>query len=324
MTATLLVISKGWMISRHQLKRKTKILQGLTTVMLCAIYGIIFTVEITERDPANTYNTYETTSARVLAVVRVLLLGWFVWCVKRSYHQEDRPRVRRFYVHFGALGAFWLGSLPVYGLIISALPSWYRLKTISALHFGTNAFTLFMLGTNMHVLIGLSVALTGPSPGQRAGRASPVMAGGVPVGSSARDSSRQQPRIPGNSGSRSVAPVTIPAPVAPPAPAPAPAKAAVELTPSASSRTDNTGSQSARAMRDDVARAEEASRREDRPTGGYIGLQGQQGQRQLPPLAPAGSELGAGALPPLDPIQGGPSRCSRIHTPSSTTFDSVH
>ena len=322
MTATLLVVSKGWMISRHQLKRKTKILQGITTVMLCAIYGIIFTVEITERDPANTYNTYETTSARVLAVVRVLLLGWFVWCVKRSYHQEDRPRVRRFYVHFGMLGAFWLGSLPVYGLIISALPSWYRLKTISALHFSTNAFTLFSIGTNMHVLTGLSVGQTGPSPGQRAGRASPVMAGGVPVGAgAARDSARQQPRIPGNSGSRSVAPVSIPAPVEPPAlpvagPYRDPSKAAVELTSSTSSRPDDTGSQSARAMRDDVARAEEASRRADVPTG-YIGLQGQQGQ-QRPGPAP-----GLEPLEPLGAIQG-PSRCSRIHTPSSTTFDSVH
>ena len=45
-----------------------------------------------------------------------------------------------------------------------------------------------------------------------------------PAADRARDSSRQEPRIPGNSGSRSVAPVTIPAPAA----APAPAK--VELT----------------------------------------------------------------------------------------------
>ena len=28
LTATLLVISKGWMVSRYQLKRKTKILQA--------------------------------------------------------------------------------------------------------------------------------------------------------------------------------------------------------------------------------------------------------------------------------------------------------
>ena len=60
--------------------------------------------------------------------------------------------MRRFYVHFGMLGAFWLASLPVYSLIISALPSWYRLKTISALHFCTNVFTLFTLGTHMPVL----------------------------------------------------------------------------------------------------------------------------------------------------------------------------
>ena len=153
-----------------------------------------------------------------------------------------------------------------------------------------------------------------------------------PAGPSARDSSRQEPRIPGNSGSRSVAPVNIPAPAA----APAPAKAAVELAPS-SSRGVNNGSQSARATRDDEARAAEASRRADRredmPTG-HVGPQGPQGppgypqapqgqRQQLPPLAPAVSALGAGALPPLEPIQG-PSRCARIHTPSSTNFDTVH
>ena len=41
-----------------------------TWQVLCAIYGIMFTVEITERDPATTYHIYETSSARVLAVVR--------------------------------------------------------------------------------------------------------------------------------------------------------------------------------------------------------------------------------------------------------------
>ena len=295
MTATLLVVSKGWMISRHQLKRKTKILQGITTVMLCAIYGIMFTVEITERDPAMTYNTYETSSARVLAVVRVLLLGWFVWCVKRSYHQEDRPRVRRFYVHFGVLGAFWLASLPVYGLAISALPSWYRLKTISALHFGTNAFTLFTLGTNMHVLTGLSVGQTGPSAGQQHG--SPPMAS--PSGANGWDASasRQQPRLPGNSGPRSVAPTILAAPMVGPtnlaalAVAP-PAKAAVELTSSGSSRTAPD------ATRDGVARAEGGGT----PTG-HLGLQGQQ--------RPVATGKGASQ---------GPSRGKRIHRPSSTTF----
>ena len=119
-------------------------------MLLCAIYGVMFTVEITARDDAATYNTYESASARVLAVVRVAVLFWFAWCaaaqrklsspaahtgpeaqarrpsfpaparssrapragarprrrcVKRSFHQEDRPEVRRFYVSFGLLGA---------------------------------------------------------------------------------------------------------------------------------------------------------------------------------------------------------------------------
>lgn len=192
----------------------------------------------------------------------------------------------------------------------------------------------------MPVLSGLSVhrELRRPgSPPPPGAHAAPVLAGRgahvAPADSSARDSSLQEPRIPGNSGSRSVAPVTIPAPAA----APAPAK--VELTPSGGSRGVNNGSLSARAMRDDEARAAEASRRADRredmPTG-HVGPQGpqgypqaQQGQRQqLPPLAPAGSlagsALGASALPPREPIQVPMSRCARIHTPSSTNFDTVH
>ena len=87
-------------------------------------------------------------------------------CVKRTYHQEDRPevrrfdlylpasastcipshtctdacmhavaflhaQVRRFYRRFGLLGGGWLASLPIFSLAISAMPSWYRLRTLA-------------------------------------------------------------------------------------------------------------------------------------------------------------------------------------------------
>mgnify|MGYP003340548353 CR=1 FL=1 len=40
------------------------------------------------RDPAATYHKLEGTPARVVAVVRALLFLWFLWCVRRSFHQE--------------------------------------------------------------------------------------------------------------------------------------------------------------------------------------------------------------------------------------------
>ena len=66
----------------------------------------------------------------MLAVVRLVVLAWFAWCVKRTYHQEDRPEVRRFYGRFGVVGGFWLVSLPVYSLVATTSPSWHRSKRI--------------------------------------------------------------------------------------------------------------------------------------------------------------------------------------------------
>ena len=45
------------------------------------IYVVLF-VELSNRDPAATYHTYESDSARVLVAVRIVLLIWFVWCVR--------------------------------------------------------------------------------------------------------------------------------------------------------------------------------------------------------------------------------------------------
>ena len=46
LTLLLLVISKGWMVSKARLKRKTRVLQGLVTILLVAIYVGIFVLEI--------------------------------------------------------------------------------------------------------------------------------------------------------------------------------------------------------------------------------------------------------------------------------------
>ena len=40
------------------------------------------------RDPAATHHKYESSATRVLIVLRLLLGGWFAWCVHRSYHHE--------------------------------------------------------------------------------------------------------------------------------------------------------------------------------------------------------------------------------------------
>ena len=149
----------------------------------------------------------------------------------------------------------------------------YRLKTLSALHFSTNAFTLISIGYL--------------STGQR--RPVPV----TTVEANVRDAaSRQQPRLPGNSGPRSVQPMPD-RPRADTPPPPPPAKVAVKPAGSSSSGAGASGAVVAGA-----------------PVTPTDGAELQRARR-----VPGPDE---------EVPTGGPSRLARIHTPASTAFDAVH
>jgi len=137
-TLLVLLLSKGWCITR---RRKTHVLQVATTSFLVIALAVAFVVELSARDPAGTYHRYEAVPARVVAVFRLVLLCWFAWCVKRTYHQqdqEDRPRVLGFFLRIAAVGGAWLLFLPLYVMLASLLPAVYRKNTLAALLFSTN------------------------------------------------------------------------------------------------------------------------------------------------------------------------------------------
>ena len=77
-TLLLLLISKGWMVSKMRLKRKTRLLQMCVTIALTGLHTLLFVLEYVNRDPAECYHTYESSSARVLVILRLFITGWFV------------------------------------------------------------------------------------------------------------------------------------------------------------------------------------------------------------------------------------------------------
>ena len=85
LTLLLLVLSKGWMITRSRLKPRTRLLQGITSLGLTAVWAVIFVTDLVARDEALTYHRYETSGAKVLVVLRLGITAWFTWCVHRSY-----------------------------------------------------------------------------------------------------------------------------------------------------------------------------------------------------------------------------------------------
>lgn len=147
LTTLMLVLSKGWSVTRSNLKRKTKLLQFVTTIMLLSLFALLFVLELTNRDPAATYHPYETSTARVIIILRLVLLLWFTWCVRRTLTQETRDEVRAFYRGFAPVGGWWLLSLPVYSIAVFALPPVNQLFVISVAVMGTNAATLAVVSS---------------------------------------------------------------------------------------------------------------------------------------------------------------------------------
>jgi len=145
LTLLFLALSKGWMISRRQLKRKTKQKQALMMIALLVVYLLLFLLTLYGRDAAATFHKYDEPTMRVLAVLRLLLLGWFCWGVRRSASQECRPLVQPFYSRLAYIGGLWLFSLPVSSAIVSYVPLHCQLLTMSVLLWVSNALAITLL-----------------------------------------------------------------------------------------------------------------------------------------------------------------------------------
>ena len=143
------------------------------------MYVIIFIVDVFERDLAETYHKFETTTGRVLASCRFVLVGYFYWCVSRSYEQESREHVRRFYARLGWIGAAWLLALPLCAAIASYLKAWDQLRVMSGMLFTANVVAVSAIAVNTYPKVSARQGAREQwSHGRRRGRCRSVRAVG--------------------------------------------------------------------------------------------------------------------------------------------------
>lgn len=144
LTMTFLLLSKGWMTSRTSLKRRTRILQSLISLLLIVLSAIGLVAEWTVRDPAATYHQSESSTARILSALRCLITIWFLWCVQHTMAGAP-PSASYFFTPLTIIGLVWLLSLPVYSTVVSALPVVTQHAAMALLTSTTDLVTLACL-----------------------------------------------------------------------------------------------------------------------------------------------------------------------------------
>jgi len=94
----LVLLAKGWAISNREVSQKT-VLIGMISVVLFS-YITMFIWDNVARDPASTLYIYESAPGFIILVLRILILLYFLFCLKQTLSSEENSEKRKFYFFF--------------------------------------------------------------------------------------------------------------------------------------------------------------------------------------------------------------------------------
>jgi hypothetical protein len=126
-----ILIAKGWAITTSYLSEKNIIL--IVNALLVLAYLALFIWARVGTDPASTMYFYDSIPGIIVLVIRVGVLGWFVWSLRNTIRLESLPEKRMFYIVYGATYAFWFLALPVVVLVAFFLSPTIRFRLIEGL-----------------------------------------------------------------------------------------------------------------------------------------------------------------------------------------------
>jgi hypothetical protein len=141
----VVLVAKGWCISGTQIEGRIPILVGLGVVIVT--YLAMFIWENVGLNPASVLYVYQTAPGIIIIVVRSLVMVYFLWCIRKTYIDENKESKRMFYLYFGIVYFIWFLSLPIVTVIAQLLTHHevLRQKVVMILYVTFNAIFLMVL-----------------------------------------------------------------------------------------------------------------------------------------------------------------------------------
>jgi hypothetical protein len=137
----LVLIAKGWCISKTRLDDRKVVLIGIAVLALA--YLALFIWENAGVDPASTLYIYQSPPGIIILVLRGVTMLWFIWSLRATYLEDYHPAKRKFYLWFGIACVAWFLALPFIAIIAASFNHpWAELKTVMILYVTANALAL--------------------------------------------------------------------------------------------------------------------------------------------------------------------------------------
>jgi len=143
----LLLLAKGWAITCKELTWKPALFS------IWALYGLVhillYVWDLTEVGVIEDIDEYQTWPGWLMLILRILIMGWFLYCLRATMAYEHHENKLHFFLHFGAASLVWFIYLPIVALIALQVSVLWRKKLLLGIvysaDFLANAFMAHLL-----------------------------------------------------------------------------------------------------------------------------------------------------------------------------------
>uniref|UniRef100_A0A7G3AL11 GPR180/TMEM145 transmembrane domain-containing protein n=2 Tax=Lutzomyia longipalpis TaxID=7200 RepID=A0A7G3AL11_LUTLO len=126
----LLLLAKGWAVTRQQISRTGWIILMTIWIPYCALNVMLYVWNRTEVDIISDIDEYQTWPGWIVLVCRSCIMLWFLWELRSTMRYEHSTKKLDFLLHFGASSLVWFIYLPVVALVALQVSPLWRYKLL--------------------------------------------------------------------------------------------------------------------------------------------------------------------------------------------------
>lgn len=141
----LLLIVKGWNITRPTLPCQAWLVLLSVWCAYSAASIALFVWNQVEVDSISDIDEWQTWPGFLILAFRIIIMLWFLWELRETFHFEHGEKKTKFYLHFGAGFLVWFVYLPLVAIICTQLSALWRYKTILSVSYAADFLSLCVM-----------------------------------------------------------------------------------------------------------------------------------------------------------------------------------
>ncbi|XP_013101477.1 integral membrane protein GPR180 [Stomoxys calcitrans] len=126
----LLLLAKGWAVTRQQISRTGWIILMSIWVPYCAFHVFLYYWNRTEVDIISDVDEYQTWPGWIVLILRTSFMLWFLYELRNTMKYEHSSKKLDFLLHLGASSLVWFIYLPIVAIVALQVSPMWRYKLL--------------------------------------------------------------------------------------------------------------------------------------------------------------------------------------------------